>query len=147
MFKLNRLVKKDGKAAAIILFILVAVIIVAVLIFTGVIKINFGEGGFGGLFPNNSSGESSDNTSDAANTTQEEQSNTVIIKIDDSNIYIDDVLCADETELKEKIMEIGTKKEYELIHDTAIKATYDKVVAVLYELEDALEIKINYNNQ
>lgn len=146
MFKLNRLAKKDGKISTVILFILIAIIIAAVLIFTGVIKINFGEGGFGGLFPSNSSSEGSDNTSDAVNTAEAEQSNTVIIKINGSDIYIDDVICADETELKEKIMEIGTKKEYELVHDTAIKATYDNVVSMLYELEEALEIKINYNN-
>lgn len=141
---LKRLAKKDGKISAIILLVILAIVIAAVLIFTGVIKINFGEGGFGGFFPANNTAEGSEGGT-ADTTEAEQQSNTVIIKIDGSDIYFDDVLCADETELKNKITETGTKKEYELVHDTAIKATYDKVIAMLYELEEALEIKIDYN--
>ena len=64
------------------------------------------------------------------------------IRIDEDKIYLDGDLCANENILKDKIIEIGAKKEFHFLYDNAIKGTYDKVEVVLSELEDALGIKV-----
>ena len=45
--------------------------------------------------------------------------------------------------LKQKIIDIGTEREYTFVYDNAIKSTYDKVNEVLSELENTLGITIN----
>lgn len=78
--------------------------------------------------------------------TQSEGSTVVEIKIDQEKIFFDGAEVASAEELKNKITEIGDKKSYVLVHETAIKATYDEVKAVLVELERALSIKVDYND-
>lgn len=65
------------------------------------------------------------------------------ILIEGDKIYFDGDLCADEDELKQKITDIGTDREYNFKYDNAIKGTYDKVEQILIDLEDALNIKVN----
>lgn len=77
--------------------------------------------------------------------TASEESTVVEIKIDKEKIFLDGKELASAEELKSKITEIGDKKTYDFVHDTAIKATYDEVKAVLAELERALSIKVDYN--
>lgn len=126
---------KSGKVKVILLLVLLLAIIIAVLYFTGIL----GGGGFG-LGGGSGSSDGGSETSAA-----EETSNIITIRIEESSIYFGDELCADKEELKQKIIDIGNTKEYELIHDNAIKSVYDEVIEVLSELETALELKINYN--
>lgn len=77
--------------------------------------------------------------------TVSEEATVVEIKIDKEKIFLDGKEIATAEELKAKIIEIGDKKTYDFVHDTAIKATYDEVKAVLAELERALNIKVDYN--
>lgn len=72
-----------------------------------------------------------------------EENHVSEIRIDKDKIYFDNELCADENELKQRITDIGTEREYIFVQDHAIKGTYDKVDAVLSELESALGITIN----
>lgn len=128
---------KSGKVKVILLLVLLLAIIIGVLFFTGIL----GGGGFG-LGGGGGSG-SPEGSSDSS--ASEETSNIISIRIEESSIYFGDELCADKDELKKKITDTGNTKEYELIHDNAIKSVYDEVIEVLAELETALEIKVNYN--
>lgn len=76
----------------------------------------------------------------------EQESTIAEIVVDNDKIYLDGEQLASAEELKSKITDIGDKKTYNFIHDTAIKATYDEVKAVLSDLERALSIKVNYND-
>lgn len=75
------------------------------------------------------------------------ESTVVEIKVDEEKIYLDGAEVANAEELKNKITEIGDKKTYNFVHYNAINATYDEVKAVLTELETALNIKVNYNDE
>lgn len=74
------------------------------------------------------------------------ESTVVEIKVDEDKIYIDGTQVASAEELKEKITAIGDKKTYNFVHESALKATYDDVKTVLSELERALNIKVDYND-
>ena len=128
--------------------ILVLILIIVILILFLLLFNPFGWGGGSGFFGNKGN-ESGDNTGSSTSSvisdTSSEISDTVIIRISENTITIDDEECADENALKEKVIAINTAKKYELDHSTAIKETYDKVKAVLTELQDALNIEVNYN--
>lgn len=137
--------RRGGRGAAVL--ILVGLIIIALLVIVFFDPFGWGIGlgnGSGNIF--GGSGNNSAATDDAGSPADDEpETNIVVIRIDTNDIYLDDELCADADELKEKITVIGTEKEYELIHDTAIKSTFDEVKKVLSDLEDALGITVNYN--
>lgn len=76
-----------------------------------------------------------------------QESTVVEIKVDNDKIYLDGEQLAGAEELKSRITEIGDKKTYNFVHDSAIKATYDEVKSVLSDLERALSIKVNYNDE
>lgn len=129
--------------------ILVLILIIVILILFLLLFNPFGWGGGSGFFGNKGN-ESGDNTGSSTSSTvisdtSSEVSDTVIIKITENTITIDGQECADENVLKEMVMAIGTNKKYELDHSAAIKETYDKVKTVLTELQDALNIEVNYN--
>lgn len=128
--------------------ILVLILIIVILILFLLLFNPFGWGGGSG-FLGNKGNESGDNTGSSTSAvisdTSSEISDTVIIKISENTITIDGQECADENVLKEMVIAIGTTKKYELDHSTAIKDTYDKVKSVLTELQDALNIEVNYN--
>lgn len=65
------------------------------------------------------------------------------IRIDGNEIYFDNELCEDENDLKQKIIDIGSEREYTFVYDNAIKLTYDKVDKVLSGLESTLDVIIN----
>ena len=91
-------------------------------------------------------GVSSVVTSADASSSSAEESTVIEIKVDMETIWFDGKELASADDLKAKITEIGDKKTYNFVHDSAIKATYDDVKAVLTELEKALDIKVNYND-
>ena len=128
--------------------ILVLILVIIILLLVLLLFDPFGWGGGSGFFGNKGN-ESGDNTGSSTSSvisdTSSEISDTVIIKISENTITIDGEECADENVLKEKVIAISTAKKYELEHSTAIKETYDKVKAVLTELQDALGLEINYN--
>lgn len=128
--------------------ILILLLIIIILILILVLFDPFGWGGGSGFLGNSGSGSTSgDNSSTTSveSDTSSEVSDTIVIKIDENTILIDGEECVDENALKEKIIDIGTAKKYELDHSTAIKETYDKVKGVLTELQDALNIEVDYN--
>ena len=106
--------------------------------------ISFGKGSGDGEGSGNSSVVSA---ADSSDTGSEEETTVIEIKVDMETIYFDGKELASADELKEKITETGDKKTYNFVHDSAIKATYDEVKAVLTELEKALDIKVNYNDE
>lgn len=132
--------EKNGKKKHVGWIILLLVIILAVLAFL----FFFGKGGFGGFGFGGEGGASNSDTSDVSGNASDELV-TVVIEIKENTILVDGDSVADENALKEKITEIGTSKQYEVVHETAIEDTYRKVYNVLKELEDVLSIKVNYN--
>ena len=132
--------KKRGKW--IFIFILLLILAALVLLFFN--PFNWGDGGAFGLGGGQDNNSSSDNSSSVSDSNNSAATDTVIIKIENEDIYFDGELCT-ESELKEKIIALGTEKKYELEHSLAIKSVYDNVKAVLAELEDALGITVNYN--
>ena len=92
------------------------------------------------------SGNSVVSSADSSDVSAEE-STVIEIKVDMEKIWFDGTELANAEELKNKITEIGDKKTYNFVHDSAIKSTYDEVKAVLTDLERALNIKVNYNDE
>lgn len=122
---------------------IIAVILVAILAIGG------GIGGCSFLSRGNGTGDGTDtnsppsvNESEPVDSNSVEEDNISEIRIEIDKIYFDDQLCTDENELKQKITDIGTEREYIFIHENAIKGTYDKVNEVLSELKSALNITI-----
>lgn len=79
---------------------------------------------------------------------QEESSQSIIVKVKESNIYINDEQCESIDALKERISEIDSKNKqatYKFEQEYAIKATYDEVKETLSNLEEVLGIHIEYN--
>lgn len=126
--------KRRGKGISLLL--LLALLVFPMLYFTGI----FGGEDFG-------FGSGIVNESDNMNSTTgaEVVSNIIAIRIEETEIYFGDELCDSTDVLKQKITETSSSKEYELIHDNAIKSVYDEVIGVLSELETALDITVDYN--
>lgn len=123
-----------------LLFILLLAVIIAVLI----IFKPFGGDGFG-LGGGNSGSVSDSDVSGSAPVSDSSESNIAVIRVDGNEIYFDGEKCDNTDALKDKITATGTNKEYSVDHSAAIKATYDEVKQVLAELENALDIKVSYN--
>lgn len=123
---------------------IIALILAVVIVIGG----GIGSCAFLGRGNGNGSGAGSGNSAPASESTPDkldssEETQTSEIRIEGDKIYFDDKLCADENELKQKITDIGTKREYLFVYDNAIKGTYDKVNDVLSDLTNALDITIN----
>lgn len=123
-----------------LLFVLLLAALVAVLI----IFKPFGGDGFG-IGGGNSGGSSSSDVSGSAPVSDSSESNIAVIRVDGNDIFLDGEKCENAAALKEKITAIGTNKDYSVDHSSAIKSTYDEVKQVLDELENALDIKVSYN--
>ncbi|MDE6733608.1 MAG: hypothetical protein K2J77_12145 [Oscillospiraceae bacterium] len=136
--------RRGGRGVIVFLILLVLLIAAGYILW---------QNGFFSFGKGNGDGEGSGSAvvSNSAATSEEisaEPESTIIeIKIDNNKIYFDGAEVASAEELKNKITEIGDKKTYNLVHETAIKATYDEVKEVLVELERALSIKVNYNDE
>lgn len=119
-----------------LLLLLLAVIAALLIIFKP-----FGSGGFG-FGPG---GDSGSNSQGGSASSVESQANIAVIRIDGNDIFLDGEKCSSVDDLESKITAIGKNKDYTLDHETAIKSTYDEVKQMLSGLEDALDIKVNYN--
>lgn len=130
--------------------VIVVLVLLVLLIAAGYI---LWQNGFFSFGKGNGDGEGSGNAvvsnpaAISAEISAEPESTVAEIKIENDKIFFDGEQLASAEELKNKITEIGDKKAYNLVHDNAIKATYDEVKAVLTELERALNIKVNYNDE
>lgn len=126
--------------------ILRIVIVIVVILLAVVVWLKFGRGGFGlGNGNDNGIGVAELNQTDEKVT---EEKNVVIIKVDESTIYIDDEKCDNIENLKDKISKIeavGNKKTYVYEHEYAIKETADEVSDVLHSLQDTLGISVEFN--
>ncbi len=133
--------RKHRRRRGPVLFLILIIIILLALIYF------FRDGlGLGGNGRGTGSGDSVSDPSEQSSKISSEQSSDVTeIRIEQEAIYIGSELCKDENDLKEKITAAGSGKKYVLIHDTAIKETYDKVKPMLLELKDALELEIDFN--
>lgn len=81
--------------------------------------------------------------SDSPQPKPSEDEKIIEIRIEWNDIYFDNERCANEDELKEKITELGTTREYHFVHDNATQGTYDKVKDVLDELANVLGIIVH----
>ena len=72
-------------------------------------------------------------------------SDTVTIRIDWDQVYIDDVKCDNLEDLKEKIIASKCTK-IELLHNDAMKDMKDSVTELLNDIENILNIEVNYND-
>lgn len=135
--------RRRGPSVGFIILLLLVLAIAALVALWKLGYIHFGkdsgDGGDGSGGSSVVSGTDTSNSSDA-------ESTVIEIRVDQETIYFDGAELASANELKDKITEIGTKKSYNFVHDSAIKATYDEVKSVLNELETALNIKVNYND-
>lgn len=129
--------KKPRRKGLLFLIIVLIVVIAALGLWKG-LGLGAGSGGGPG------SGDSSSGDSEVVSTS-EDSGGVSVIRITENDIYLDDVKLMDAAELKEKITAAGNGKSYKLVHDTAIKDTYDKVKNVLSEVQDALKLEIDYN--
>lgn len=75
------------------------------------------------------------------------QNQEIIIRVEENKIYVGEEECDDAKDLADKISKISSQQketEYIFEHEHAIKATYDEVMQTLNNLEETLEIKIDY---
>lgn len=134
--------RRRRRAPVMLILLLLLIAIIALLLYFK--PFGLGGGGFG-LGGNGGSGSDGNSDAPASDSSESEVSNTAVIRIDGNDIFLDGEKCADAAELEDKITAIGNAKDYELDHSTAIKSTYDEVKQVLAELENALDIKVDYN--
>lgn len=117
----------------------VLVVIIGVVIFL-LLNLPFGAGtGDGSGVVSGSS--ISTNKSSKSDLSQDNKNSE--IRIEEKDIYFDGELVDNVDNLKQKIIDIGTEREYTFVYDNAIKSTYDKVNEILSELENTLGIIIN----
>lgn len=121
--------------------------IIGIILIIGALVVGaiLGVKGFG-LGKGKGSGEGTQTTlSDTTNDKKNDQ--VVIIKVKESNIYINDEQCTSVDVLKEKISAIDSKNKqatYKFEQEYAIKATYDEVKKTLSDLEEVLGIHVEY---
>lgn len=138
--------RRRGFPVVLTLLLLLAVIIAVLIIFKPFGGSGFGLGGIGNNISSGDNANSQDGSaSDSTPESDSSQSNVAVIRIDGNDIFLDGEQCENAAALKDKITALGTKKDYELDHSAAIKSTYDEVKQVLSELENALDISVNYN--
>lgn len=136
--------RRGGKGALVVLILIILLVAAGYLLWQNGF-FSFGKGDGDGEGSGNA--VVSDAAVDSADESAEPESTVVEVKVDNNKIYLDGAEVASAEELKNKITEIGDKKTYNFVHETAIKATYDEVKAVLSDLERALNIKVNYNDE
>ena len=117
------------------------IIIVGIIVIIGgivLLRVHFGGG---------KSGENGNAILNVVTEENKELKNTeVVIKVEESKIYVDGEECTDVDELKDRIKKINSQKndiKYVFEHEYAIKATYDEVKQALNDLEKVLEIAID----
>lgn len=135
--------RRRGPSFGFIFFLILVLAVAALVVLWKLGYIHIGkESGDG----SGNSGNSYVSSADSSDTSAEE-STVIEIRVDQDKIFFDGAELADAEALKAKITEIGDKKTYDYVHDNAIKATHDEVKSVLTELEKALNIKVDYNEE
>lgn len=136
--------------------ILLILIISIVILVTSTACNKFGFGNGNGNGDGNSIGTGNKeqvNTNDVKVKTDDEiivknEKNTIVtIKVEDTNIFIDDLQCTSIDDLKNTIIKLQSEDEsrkYIYLHDYAIKSTYDEVKSALESLEENLNIVVEY---
>ncbi len=137
--------KKRRRRPGLVVFLILLIVILAALIWFFRDGFGLGKGNGTQSGNNNSEGVSNSVTSDASSSEPDKSLQITEIRIVENDIYIGSEKCVDENDLKDKLTERGKNMKYKLIHDTAIKETYDKVKNVLLELKDSLDLDINFN--
>jgi len=135
--------RRRGPRVGTVILLLVIIAVAAVVILWQNGLIHFGRENGQGAGEGGTSVVS--NAADSSETSAE--SSVVEIKVENEKIYLDGKELANAEELKSKITETGDKKTYNFVHESAIKSAYDDVKAVLSDLERALGIKVNYNDE
>lgn len=133
--------RRRGPRLGTVLLLIVVIAVAAVVILWQNGLIHFGResghgAGEGGTSVVSDAGDSSETSA---------ESSVIEIKVENEKIYFDGKELANAEELKSGITETGSKKTYNFIHESAIKSAYDEVKSVLADLERALGIKVNYN--
>ena len=136
--------RRRGPSFGFIFFLLLILAVAALVLLWKLGYIHIGKDSGDGA---GSGGSSVVSAADSSDTSSEEESTVIEIKVDMETIWFDGTELSSAEELKEKITEIGDKKSYNFVHDSAIKSAYDEVKAVLTDLERALNIKVNYNDE
>lgn len=115
-----------------------------VVLLAGGIGIGIGLGGGNGDGNGAGSGNPASISTSSSNKSVSSQENQYAeIRIEKNDIYFESELCENVDDLKQKIIDYGTTREYVFVYEKAIKATYDEVNEALSELESALGITIN----
>lgn len=73
-----------------------------------------------------------------------EKSETIVIVVDWDKIIINDIEYSNIEEMEERIVKSKCKK-IDLQHTDACKETLDRVIDILKEIEETLEIEVDYN--
>lgn len=73
-----------------------------------------------------------------------EKPDEIVIVIDWDKIKVDEKICSDIEDMKDQIVRTGCKK-IDLQHTDASKKTLDEVIGALKEIEETLEIDVDYN--
>lgn len=121
-------------------FAIVLVVIAVVFVF---MKYGFGTGGRGG----EGKGEVECLNSDIDDKEAEKKSSTIIVKVEDDKIYLNDELCNSVEELKDKIGKLEseeTETKYMYDDEFGIKAIADEVEDAMHRLQDTLGIYIEF---
>lgn len=124
--------------------VLLLIVLIALLVYFKPFGGGFGFGGGGETNGSPESGGASD-SADISDSSDIGNSGIAVIRIDGNDIFLDGEQCESADALKDRITAVGTQKEYKVDHSTAIKSTYDEVKQVLSGLENALDIKVDYN--
>lgn len=139
--------KRRRRRPGLVLFLLLFIVILLALIwfFRDGFGLGGGSGGRGTPSGTNNSSNTSSSSADSSDASSDNVSEITEIRIVENDIYIGSEKCADANDLKDKLTARGKDKKYKLVHDTAIKETYDKVKEILLGLKDSLGIEVDFN--
>lgn len=120
-------------------FLIVAILVCGLIIILGRFRNGNGSGnGDGNQSLNILAGEAEE---------EELQDKEIIIKVEENKIYFGKEECTDVEDLTDRISKISSQEKdmkYVFEHEYAIKSTYDEVKQNLINLEETLEISIDY---
>lgn len=122
------------------------IIIVVIVLILASVGLGIGLGGFG-TGDGNGDGNQVLNAFAVDKQGEELQDNKVIIRVEENKIYFGEEVCTDVEDLTDRISKINAQEKnskYIFEHENAIKATYDEVKKILVNLEETLDISIDY---
>lgn len=123
----------------------IILILLALVILGGGLTI--GLGGFGTGDGSADGKQSLDVLAEEVEVSEEIEGKEVIIKVEENKIFIGEEECTGIEDLRDRISRISSQEgdtKFIFEHEYAIKATYDEVKQTLIDLEEILEISIDY---